>query len=131
MIHLGQPKSNRNQKITIASPSSWTNKKIQKHKQNINWPPWIINMSVYQQQTSWCTRRRSTSQSQTIWTRLSQNSRRTRDINNATAPSTTTTIHFRLDFSREHYHFLCSLFIFCVDFFVPFGLMDWDLDRKY
>jgi muramoyltetrapeptide carboxypeptidase LdcA involved in peptidoglycan recycling len=33
MIHLGQPKSNRNQKITIASPSSWTNKKIQKHKQ--------------------------------------------------------------------------------------------------
>jgi hypothetical protein len=58
-------------------------------------------MSVYQQQTSWCTRRRSTSQSQTIWTRLSQNSRRTRDINNATAPSTTTTIHFRRTGPRE------------------------------
>ena len=56
-------------------------------------------------QTSWCTRRRSTRQSQTIWTRLSQNSRHTRDINNATAPSTTTTttIHFRLDSTRKLY----------------------------
>ena len=81
---------------------------------------------LYEQQTSWCTRRRSTSQSQTIWTRLSQNSRRTRDIVNATAPSTTT-IHFRLDFSREHYRFLAS---FCVDFFVPLDWID-ILDRKY
>ena len=43
-------------------------------------------------QTSWSTRRRSTSLSQTIWTRLSQNFRHTRAIN-ATA---TTTNHFRL-----------------------------------
>jgi hypothetical protein len=129
MIHLGQPKSNQNQ--NLPSPLHRHGKKnTQKtNKQKLDLPE--TSTCLYQQQTSWCTRRRSTSQSQTIWTRLSQNSRRTRDINNATAPSTTTTIHFRLDFSREHYHFLCSLFIFCVDFFVPFGLMDWDLDRKY
>ena len=63
------------------------------------------------QQTSWCTRRRSTSLSQTIWTRLSQNSRHTKKLVDASATCTTNitatnntaaaTIHSRLEFNRQ------------------------------
>ena len=79
-------------------------------------------------QTNWCTRRRSTSRSQTIWTRLSQNSRHTRRTNKALLLpllySTTTAIHFRFEnknkteqtlFFREFVSlFCCCCCCYCV-----------------
>ena len=81
------------------------------------------------QQTSWCTRRRSTSLSQTIWTRLSQNSRHTKKLVDASATCTTNitatnntaaaTIHSRLEFNRQktqkNRHSLFGIGSFCLD----------------
>ena len=46
MIHLGQPKSNQNQKLPSPLHRHGKKYKPKKQKHTKTWPPWNINMSV-------------------------------------------------------------------------------------